>query len=114
MATLATQLIDLTGLEDFTLAAAAGGGDVFPNSGRTMFVINNGGGGAVIVTFDSRIDSSFGTDEDVSVSVGAGVRTTFGPFQTQRFNNTTQQVSVSYDGVDTVTVAALELDARGW
>lgn len=114
MATLTLQTIDLTGLEDFTLANATGGGDEFVNDGRTMLVVDNGGGAPVVVTVDSKLLSDYGTDEDNVVSVGAGSVAFIGPFQTKRFNGTSQLVSITYDGVASVTVAALQLHERGW
>ena len=116
MAAITPQLIDLTGLEDFTLAAASGGGDTFvnPTDGTTLLVVDNGGGGAVVVTIDSLKASDFGTDEDIVVSVAAGARTFIGPFDRARFNDVAQTVGVTYDGVTSVTVAALKVDGRGW
>lgn len=116
MAAITPQLIDLTGLEDFTLAAASGGGDTFanPNDGVTMLVVDNAGGGAVVVTVDSLVASNYGQDDNIVVSVSAGSRTFLGPFDRARFNDSAQTVAVTYDGVSSVTVAALKVDARGW
>lgn len=114
MAAITPQLIDLTGLADFTLAAASGGGDTFQNDGTLLLVVNNGGGGSIDVTIDSLKASDFGTDEDIVVSVGAGVQTIIGPFDRGRFNDVAQDVGVTYSGVTSVTVAALKVDPRGW
>lgn len=94
-----------------SLTAAAGGGDDFPNDNeeRTFFVVNNGGGGAITVTFDSVALSSYGADNDVAETVGAGVEKMFGPFHGGRYNDANDRVSVSYSGVTTVTVGAFRL-----
>jgi len=114
MAAITPQLIDLTGLDDFTTAAASGPGDTFVNDGVNLLVVDNAGGGAVIVTVDSLPASNFGTDENIVVSVGAGVRTFLGPFDRARFNDVAQTVAVTYDGVTSVTVAVLKVSERGW
>lgn len=114
MAAITPQIINLAGLEDFTLAAASAGGDTFVNDGRTTLVIDNAGGGVVVVTVDSLRLSNYGTDENIVVSVSAGSRGFFGPFDKDRFNTIAQTVGVTYDGVTSVTVATLVLDKRGW
>lgn len=114
MAILTLQTIDLAGLEDFTLASATGGGDEFVNDGRTILVVDNASGSPIVVTVDSKVLSDYGTDEDNVVSVAAGSRAFIGPFQKDRFNGTGQLASISYDGVTSLTVAALQLHERGW
>jgi len=114
MALLTNQAIDLTGLAEFTLAAAAGGGDSFTNSGRCIFVIDNADASPMTVTFNSLVASSFGTDENVAVTVTNAERAFIGPFQTARFNAIDGSVGVTYSGVTALTVAVLELDERGW
>lgn len=114
MAAIAPQLIDLTGLEDFTLAAASGGGDTFLNDGTLLLVVDNAGGAPITVTVDSLRASDYGTDEDIAVSVPAGSRTFLGPFDHGRFNTTAQTVGVTYSSVTSVTVAALKVHDRGW
>lgn len=114
MAIITPQVIDLTGLVDFMLVAASAGGDVFINDGLTILVVNNAGSASIIVTVDSLKASSFGTDENAVITVGAGSRAFIGPFLRSRFNSASAQVSVAYDGVTSVTVAALALSERGW
>lgn len=106
MATLAVQEITLAGV-DPTLAAAAGGGDDFPNTGREYFDVNNGSGVAINVTFDAVRQCNQGFDHDEVVSVGAGQRRRIGPFPPSRFG---PSVAVSYSGVTSLTVAAVRLD----
>lgn len=108
MATLTVLDIDLGGLVNPTLTAAAGGGDDFANDGRTMFYVNNGGGGGITVTFNDTGSAapaeakSF--DPDVDVAVGAGELALIGPFPTNRF---TSSCAVTYSGVTSVTVAPM-------
>lgn len=108
MATLTVLDIDLGGLVNPTLTAAAGGGDDFANDGRTLYYVNNGGGGAITVTFNDTGSSAPAEaktfDPDVDVSVGAGEIALIGPFPTNRFGTS---CGVTYSGVTTVTVAPM-------
>ena len=113
MAVIAIQTIDLTGLAEFTLAAASVAGDTFVNDGRTILVVD-AGTGAVIVTIDSLQASNFGSDDNVVVTVADGERAFIGPFQKARFNAIDATVGVTYDSETAVTVAALQLHAQGW
>ena len=113
MAVIAPQTIDLTGLAEFTLAAASAAGDTFVNDGRTILVVD-AGVGAVVVTINSLQASNFGTDENTVVTVGDGERAFIGPFQKARFNAIDATVGVAYDSETNVTVAALALHPQGW
>ena len=109
MATLTVQQTSLTGLAT-TYAAAAGGGDEFPNDGRTMLHVKNGGGAGITVTVNSRVNCSQGYDHDSVSSIGAGAEAMIGPFDLTRFNDTTtNRAAVTYSGVTTVTVAAVKV-----
>lgn len=114
MAAITPQLIDLTGLEDFTLVAADQAGDTFLNDGTLLYVIDNASGSPVTVTFDSLRASDYGTDEDIAVAVAAGSRAFFGPFDQGRFNSLAQTVGVTLSDDTSVTVAALKVHDRGW
>jgi len=100
MATLATQQVALTGTAH-TLAAASGGGD-------KLHPGDHGDSGSHTVTVNSQKLSNFGTDEDVVVAVAAGVTKLIGPFPASRFAGSDGLVAVTYDGVTSVTVAAVE------
>ena len=50
-----------------------------------------------------------GFQHDLTVSVAAGSDKMIGPFSADRFNNDQGQVSVTYDAVTAVTVAALQI-----
>jgi hypothetical protein len=114
MAVIAIQTIDLTGLAEFTLAAASASTDTFVNDGRTILVVNNASGSQMTVTIDSLQASDFGSDEDIAVAVEAGERVFIGPFQKARFNSIAGVVTVTTSLETSVTVAALQLHAQGW
>lgn len=96
-----------------TLVAAAGGGDTFPNDGRTWVHVKNGGGSPITVTFDDVGSSTpIGAeqfDPDVAVTVAAGAERICGPFPTERFGGETGLVAITYSGVTSVTVGAYRL-----
>lgn len=108
MSTLSVQKIALTGLAP-SYDAAAAGGDEFVNSGRVFIHVKNGGGSSVDVTVDSQTPCSQGYDHDAVVAVGAGAEKMIGPFPKDRFNDTSGKVQVTYSGVSSVTIAAIEL-----
>lgn len=110
MATLTVQTISLTGLEP-TYAAAAAGGDEFPNDGRTFLHVKNTNAATRTVTINSRSNCDQGFDHDPAVVIDATTGDTMiGPFDTARFNDpATGRVSVTYSAVTGVTVAAIKL-----
>jgi hypothetical protein len=114
MAVIAPQTIDLTGLAEFTLAAASASSDTFVNDGRTILVVDNASGSQMTVTIDSLQASDFGSDEDIAVAVEAGERVFIGPFQKARFNAIDGTVGVTTSLETSVTFAALILHAQGW
>lgn len=103
MATLATQVQNLAGITP-TYASAAVGGDRFTPGDTTCIEVVNGSGGAITVTVDSKVNSNFGTDVNVSVVVGAGARAKIGPFPAQRFAAPDGLGDISYSGVTSLTV----------
>jgi len=111
MAVLNPVVVNLAGVAD-DLVAADVGGDSFPNNGHTVFVVDNGSGGAITVTFDDPNTPNPGNasqfNPDVAVSVPAGERRTIGPFPPFRFNDANGRVKVSYSGVTSLTVMALQ------
>lgn len=109
MAAITVERVVIAGLEP-TFVAAAGGGDTFVNEGkRTFYAIDNASGGAITVTFDGQgvgPASAVAFDDDVDVSVGAGEVRWVGPFPISRFTST---VAVTYSGVTSLTVAAVQI-----
>ncbi len=110
MAALTVAVMDLTGLVPAAVdAAATGGGDTFANNGNTFFYADNAGGSDIEITFDDiGTPTPGGTldafDPDVTIDVALGTIAIMGPFPTQRFGTT---VSVTYEGVASLTVAAI-------
>lgn len=108
MAKLTVQQIARAGLEP-TFAAAAAGGDTFDNDGRTFFWVKNGDADELTVTIDSIVDCDQGFDHDPDVAIPAGEERLIGPFPTGRFNDSSGEVSATYDDETSVTVAAVKL-----
>jgi len=114
MATLTVQDITDVGVA-FTTTAAAGGGDAFANSeGRTTFLCLNQSGGALTVTIaTAATDPTTGLAiADVSLSVPNGSWAFFGPFPSGLYNDTNGLIQVTYSGVTSLTVAALNFPTR--
>lgn len=104
MATLAvTELSPAAGITD-VVASAAGGGDVFPNTGKEWVEVINGGAGSINVTVTPVNKINGLTISPLVIAVGAGVRKKLGPFDPGIFNNGSGQVALAYSGVTTVTV----------
>lgn len=108
MALLTVQEISRAGLVA-TAAAAAGGGDTFPNDGRTFLRVINGGGSSITVTITTTATLGGEAVADTAVAVANGVTRDIGPFPPAIYNNDSGQVAVGYSGVTTVTVAAIRL-----
>lgn len=89
--------------------AASVDGDEFPNDGRTLFIVKNGGTTAITVTVNSQKKCDQGYDHDVVVNVGTSAEIVIGPLPTDRFNNTSGRVNVTYSDVTNVTVAAVKM-----
>jgi hypothetical protein len=110
MAILTPQRISLTGAE-ITFAAAAGGGDSFPNSGNTVVLLKNASGAPITVTADCPNPDNFGVSGaalDGTVSVpAAAVAYAWGPFPAHRFNDSNGRVQLTYSGVTTFSVAVI-------
>lgn len=118
MATLTRQTIVEAGLTP-TFASCAGGGDVVDNSdGKTFLYVKNGSGGSLTVTIaaasgaSSISDPKYGTlsKSAVAKAVGAGADAIIGPFKKQGFNNSSEQLAITYSGVTSLTIAALKID----
>ena len=109
MAILNVQRPTVAGVE-ITMAAAAPGGDSFPNNGNTTLIVANGGGGSINVTVNCGNACSFGVTNDahdVVVAIAAGATRHIGPFTQGRFNDGNGRVNVAYSGTTSVTVAAV-------
>jgi len=109
MAVLTIQEITRAGVGP-TFAAAAGGGDSFPNDGRTMCEVKNAGGGAITLTVVTQItvDGKAVADDAISVPATTGDRMV-GPFPPEIYNDVNGRVNLTYSGVTSVTVGAFRL-----
>ena len=120
MANLTIQDALLAGL-NVSFAAAGGGGsgagadNILANDGKSVLYVKNDNAGSVDVTVTSEVTAKtivgYGsaTFSDVTVSIPAGEERMIGPFPTSRFNDSSSQVSVSYDEISSVTVAAVRI-----
>jgi len=97
------------------LAAAAGGGDSFPNTGKELLAVRNAGAGSITLTVTA---SGAACDYGVAASTAHDQTHTIpndsatyliGPFPTRQFNDTSNRVQLAYSGVTSVTVQALAL-----
>lgn len=108
MATLSVQNISRSGMT-LSTGAAAGGGDEFPNDGRTFIYVNNGGGGSITVTTVTQQTVDGKAVADDSISVPNAQARYIGPFPPSIYNDVNDRVQVTYSGVTSVTVAAVRL-----
>lgn len=114
MATLTRQASARTGTS-LTFASCAAGGDVVTNAdGKTFLLVVNGSGGALTVTVAAQVTSlstPYGTLEmsNKAKSVGAGETAIIGPFEPTLFNNSSNQLAITYSGVTSLTIAACYL-----
>ncbi len=94
--------------------AAASGGDVFANDGRTLLYIINGAT-AVTVTATAQTTSfeksgvGTVTKANKTITVGANKEGLFGPFEKAAFDNSSGQVALSYDDETNVRVLPLRI-----
>lgn len=108
MAVLTVVKSTLTGANP-GFAAAAGGGDSFPNTGNERVTIINGDAGGITVAFDSPAACNLGASANAAHDGGGAVAGTatrvFGPFDPNRFNDANGRVQITYSAVTSVTVA---------
>jgi hypothetical protein len=90
--------------------AAAGGGDDFPNDGRTVFIVNNAGGAACECSFALGVDPHSGeptqSTSATAISVAASDEDVIGPFPVNKFGSS---VAVTYNQVTSVTVEPVSI-----
>lgn len=112
MALLATQTVKRTGLNP-TFAAAAGGGDEFTPGDRTFLYVKNGSAGSITVTVVTPKQAFADVETaDLAVAVPAGENRMIGPLPPQYFANPADgRGDVTYSGVTSLTIAAIELSA---
>lgn len=112
MATLTTQVINRAGAV-VTPVAATGGGDAMSTGPGMMLEVVNGGGSPITVTL--AVPSSRTYEPNVAVTspaitVANGVTKWIGPVDSGTFMDpTTGLCTITYSGVTSVTVAAVQL-----
>lgn len=110
MAELTVQDVSKTTTLTPTFAAAASGGDTFENNGRVLVYAKNGNVGASrTITVNSLVNCSMGHDHDITITVPASSEEMCGFFETNRFNNSSNQVSMTYDDEADITLAAIRI-----
>lgn len=116
MATLTPVTPSIAGVSLAGVAANAGGDEVENASGDVMLFVSNGGGGSINVTLaavqTARPASGAYpamTLANQVVAVAGGAKTLIGPIPTAFNHATTGRVAITYSGVTSVTVAAIQL-----
>jgi hypothetical protein len=104
MALLTVQTFTTAGAAEAALVAAAGGGDTFPNNGRTILKVSNESGGSITVTISAQVACDQGSLHNITNSIADGETEVMGPFRTDRFNDASGLVHVGYSGASSVTV----------
>ncbi len=114
MATLTVQNAAEAG--GITFTAAAAGGDVFPNDGKTIIVLWNDDASLSSVTVTAQDTTASGvgfgsvTKADAVQSVEADSADVMGPFPTSAFNTASGQVAVTYSSVTDLEIAAIRVN----
>lgn len=109
MAAYTVYPIDLTG--DSKAYVTPANGDTFANDGKTFLHVKNANAGTCTVIVNSIRPCNQGADHDVSVVVAATTGDEMiGPFDPNRFNDASGNVTVSsYSVTATVSVAAIRV-----
>lgn len=112
MATLTTQTVTRAG-SVITPVTAAGGGDAMACGSGMMLEVVNGGGSPITVTLNVPAARTYEPNVAITspaVSVTNGTTKWFGPIDAQTFTDpTTGLCTITYSGVTSVTVAAVQL-----
>lgn len=107
MANLTTQKASMAGGTYATQAAAAGGDKVLPGA---ALLVANGGGSPITVTIAVPGTTRYGLpDPDITVSVPNAQARLIGPFGSDLADPADGYVAVTYSGVTSVTVSAIQV-----
>lgn len=115
MATISVQTYDEAGT-DLTLSSAAAGGDQFSNTGKQVVLIKNGDSSGKTVTATAQTtsfeDNNYGDSvkQDQSVTVSAGGIGIMGPFPRKAFNDSNDNVQLTYSAVTSLEIAVVKED----
>lgn len=107
MAVLSVNKVIRGGLSENNVAANAGG-DLLPNTGVEWLEFANTSGSAITVTINGYVDGVAVAIQTVSVPATTG-RKKVGPFPPSIYNNASNQVSITYSAVTSLTVGAYSL-----
>ena len=108
MAVLTVQQIARAGVVP-AFAAAAGGGDSFPNTGNEYVEVVNGDASDKTVTFVTPNTVDTLAIADRPEVVAAGTRQKFGPFPPGTYNDSNDRVGITYSDVTGVTVGVFKI-----
>ena len=110
MAAITVQNISLTASLTPSFAAASSGGDYFANNGKIFLYIKNANVGAPrTVTINSQVNCNYGHDHNIEVTVPASSEELVGFFSTDRFNDVSGRVQITYSSEADLTVAAISV-----
>lgn len=93
---------------DLAGAAAAGGGDTFPNTGQEQVIIKNGDGSDHTVTFGIQQTVDGQAVSNAAQNITAGHTMMFGPFPIGTYNDTQGLCHIAYSAVTSVTVKVVK------
>lgn len=109
MATLATQVVALAGLNP-TYAAATSGGDKCEVGDRNFLHVKNGSASSVTVTLTATASVRGQTVSNVTVAVPASGERMIGPLSADLLQNASDGLcAIGYSAATSVTVAALRI-----
>ena len=115
MATISVQTITESGITP-TFASATADGDVMDNDGSTFLLVKNGGESSITITITAQVTSVktqlFGetTKSNATLAIAAGAEGMIGPFSPSAFNTDNSQISITYSGVTSVTIAGFKIN----
>jgi hypothetical protein len=116
MAELTLQQITESG-DQVDYANAGEAGDTVDNAGSTFLHIKNDGGETITVTIAAETtsvpNSIYGslTKANASIAVEAAREAVIGPFKVSAFNNSDDEIEITYTAVTSVTIAAFYINA---
>lgn len=84
-------------------------GDAFENDGTQAVIIVNGGGTPVVVTIETPATVDDLAVADRTVTIAQGATKIIGPFTRSVYNDGDGKVQITYDGVDGVEIAVIDI-----
>ena len=110
MAQLTVQEVSKNSSLTPSFSAASSEGDTFLNNGKVLVYAKNANVGASrTITINSLVDCNQGFDHDITVTIPQSSEEMVGFFETDRFNNSSGQVSMTYDDESDLTIAAIRI-----